>query len=149
MASGSSRKRPAPGTVPISHQQIPNYPVADSPLSNDQFLQWGQTSPPMANPSGNASLESYQHISHLGDANGLQTPNQLARRPANLLVSRARTKDPNIMTLMDPPPTRPGETIDPATGETEEQLERRALAAKKDAQAKRKQIPPFVQKLSR
>lgn len=28
-------------------------------------------------------------------------------------------------------------------------LEKRALAAKKDAQAKRKQIPPFVQKLSR
>jgi heat shock transcription factor len=30
-----------------------------------------------------------------------------------------------------------------------EELEKRALAAKRDALAKRKQIPPFVQKLSR
>lgn len=148
MTSGSSRKRPAPGTVPISHQQTPNYPVVDSPLSNDQFLQWGQTSPSMINPPADMNIGSYQSINHLGDVTGLQTPNQLARRSANLMVSRARTKDPALMSLMDPPP-RPGETIDPATGETEEELMRRALAAKKDAQAKRKQIPPFVQKLSR
>jgi heat shock transcription factor len=32
---------------------------------------------------------------------------------------------------------------------TDEQLEQRALIAKREAQAKRKQIPPFVQKLSR
>ena len=31
----------------------------------------------------------------------------------------------------------------------EEELEQKAAVAKKDAQAKRKQIPPFVQKLSR
>jgi heat shock transcription factor len=31
----------------------------------------------------------------------------------------------------------------------DEELEHKAAAAKKDAQAKRKQIPPFVQKLSR
>ena len=30
-----------------------------------------------------------------------------------------------------------------------EELERKAEIAKKDAQAKRKQIPPFIQKLSR
>ncbi len=33
--------------------------------------------------------------------------------------------------------------------EDEAELERRVAAAKKDAQGKRKQIPPFVQKLSR
>lgn len=33
--------------------------------------------------------------------------------------------------------------------EDEAELERRVTAAKKDAQGKRKQIPPFVQKLSR
>jgi heat shock transcription factor len=33
--------------------------------------------------------------------------------------------------------------------EDETELERRVAAAKKDAQGKRKQIPPFVQKLSR
>lgn len=31
----------------------------------------------------------------------------------------------------------------------DEELEQKAAVAKKDAQAKRKQIPPFVQKLSR
>ena len=45
-------------------------------------------------------------------------------------------------------PGAPGTTAWDNSDE-EENLEAKALAAKKDAQAKRKQIPPFVQKLSR
>ena len=45
-------------------------------------------------------------------------------------------------------------TLDPAVSEMNEQeslahLEQQALKAKREAEAKRKQIPPFVQKLSR
>lgn len=45
-----------------------------------------------------------------------------------------------------------GSTPQPGPYENEdddEELERKAVIAKKDAQSKRKQIPPFVQKLSR
>jgi heat shock transcription factor len=42
-------------------------------------------------------------------------------------------------------PTQQWETI----ADDDEELEQKAAIAKKDAQAKRKQIPPFVQKLSR
>jgi heat shock transcription factor len=38
---------------------------------------------------------------------------------------------------------------EPNVEETVAQLEARALKAKRDAEAKRKQIPPFVQKLAR
>lgn len=41
------------------------------------------------------------------------------------------------------------QSVDGAWGDDVPELERRAQIAKKDAQAKRKQIPPFVQKLSR
>lgn len=43
----------------------------------------------------------------------------------------------------------PGEAPQWETVDDEEELEQKAAVAKKDAQAKRKQIPPFVQKLSR
>ncbi|EEP79158.1 hypothetical protein UREG_04004 [Uncinocarpus reesii 1704] len=150
-SQGSSRKRPAPGAVPIPHQQVSpshSYPAPEPQLSNDQFLQWGQAGQPLGNPSGDVAANPYQPIAHPGDATGFQTANQLARRPGNQLIGRLRKPDTNSRTLMEPPPTKPGPVIDPATGEAEESLESRALAAKKDAQAKRKQIPPFVQKLS-
>ncbi|EER27567.1 HSF-type DNA-binding domain containing protein [Coccidioides posadasii C735 delta SOWgp] len=149
-SQGSSRKRPAPGTVPISQHPIAsshNYPVSDSQLSNDQFLQWGQAGPPLVNPPGNSPIDPYQSVPHPADMGSIQAASQqLTRRPGNQLIGRPRKNEQGVMTLMEPPP-RPGEVIDPATGETEEQLEQRALAAKKEAQAKRKQIPPFVQKL--
>lgn len=81
-------------------------------------------------------------------------PNQLARRDGgNQLVSRHGSMTP-IMdqrlggSVSSGASARASQTID-GLGETEEQLHARALAAKKEAQAKRKQIPPFVQKLSR
>lgn len=37
----------------------------------------------------------------------------------------------------------------PSVGGEDEELEQKALMARRDAQSKRKQIPPFVQKLSR
>ncbi|WEW56253.1 Heat shock transcription factor [Emydomyces testavorans] len=146
-----SRKRPAPDAIPISHQQMSpshTFPIPDPQLSNDQFLQWGQAGPPVANPPGNVNIDPYQALAHPGDVGDHQISNQLARRPGTQLVSTSRKNDPNFISLIDQCPTKVGDEIDPTTGETEEQLERRALAAKKDAQAKRKQIPPFVQKLS-
>lgn len=152
MASqGVSRKRPAPGTSPMIHQQIhsiPNFPIPDSQLSNDQFLQWGQNAPAAPNPP-HPDVDPYPPVSYPGNIEGLQPSNQLTRRPGNQLVTRGRLHDPNLPSMIDQGGVRSNGQGDTALVESEADLEQRALLAKKDAQAKRKQIPPFVQKLSR
>jgi heat shock transcription factor, other eukaryote len=62
----------------------------------------------------------------------------------NQLLSRKRGFEPDPP-LMDPSNGVPND----GWGENLAELEQRALAAKREAQAKRKQIPPFVQKLRR
>ncbi|KAJ5941718.1 hypothetical protein N7516_001886 [Penicillium verrucosum] len=134
-SQGMTRKRPAPGTVPPVHPQmnpVPNFPTTANPgsqLSNDQFLQWGFAPPQdVSAPAATAS-------------------NQLARRQANQVVSRNRGyEQPPASYVENGGNTGNGESG--AWGESLEELYRRALAAKRDSQAKRKQIPPFVQKLS-
>lgn len=82
----------------------------------------------------------------LGLANGDEPSTQLVRRhPNQQLVSRGNNgwQDLNNSTV------QPGQGTWEAMDEGEEDLEQRALVAKKEAQTKRKQIPPFVQKLSR
>ncbi|EEH38737.2 heat shock transcription factor [Paracoccidioides lutzii Pb01] len=145
---GVSRKRPAPGTSPIIRQQIA--PAADTQLSNDQFLQWGLSVP--AHPdSSSAPLDGspqYPVAPHPVDVDPMQHSNQLTRRTGHQLISRTRLQDQNMTPLIDQGRLISDDRGDPTLAETEAELEQRALMAKKDAQAKRKQIPPFVQKLS-
>lgn len=153
---GVNRKRPAPGTSPVVHPQLGpiNYPSnSGSQLSNDQFLQWGQNpasnvvnpSYPDANPYNAAAYSSNQDT----PASTASASNQLARRqPSNQnqqLVSRNRGYEQSPTSV--PESNNPGESG--GWGESLDELYQRALVAKRDAQAKRKQIPPFVQKLSR
>lgn len=153
-SQGMTRKRPAPGTAPVVHPQlgaVPNFPSnPGSQLSNDQFLQWGQ------NTSANAMNASFPDpsLNTVGYTTNQDIPaaagsNQLARRQApNQLVSRNRGYE-------QPPTQYTDHGANPQTGESGawgeslEQLYQRALTAKREAQSKRKQIPPFVQKLSR
>lgn len=83
------------------------------------------------------------------------TSTQIARRPMNRQMvptaARATFDDPNDPWgpfgddgLLDPPNPNVMEETDNI-----ELLEEKAVIAKRDAQSKRKQIPPFVQKLSR
>lgn len=66
---------------------------------------------------------------------------QLVRRnPNQQLAARGR----NAWGAFSPDPGGAWEGAD-----DDEELERKAVIAKKEAQSKRKQIPPFVQKLSR
>ncbi|KAL4787052.1 hypothetical protein BJX76DRAFT_52435 [Aspergillus varians] len=143
---GITRKRPAPGTSPIVHPQLgqlPNYPpTSGSPLSNDQFLQWGQ------NPSSNTvSPSSFPDTYNTGalppPTHDSTASNQLARRqPASQMANRNRSYEQPSASLPEQGPESAGWT------ESLEELYQRATTAKRDAQAKRKQIPPFVQKLS-
>jgi len=157
MPQAGSRKRPAPGTSPsVQHQsQTSMHFSPKSPqLSNDQFLRWGQ------NPQNNeASAYPDPTTSYgpniyggLAQPQGVPVPksNQITRRPTNQqLVTRGRsfnnTCSDQWSGLGD------GSTQPSVEGwiNSGEDLEQKALVAKRDAQAKRKPIPPFVQKLSR
>jgi heat shock transcription factor len=154
---GVNRKRPAPGTSPVVHPQLgqlPNYPpTSGSPLSNEQFLQWGQTpaSNTVAAPSFPA-LNSYNNAAvpstSTQDIPSASTvSNQIARRQTpNQLVNRNRAYEQPSATL---PEQDAGSGESGGWSESLEELYQRANTAKREAQAKRKQIPPFVQKLSR
>lgn len=162
-SQGISRKRPAPGASPVVHPPPPppmgtiqNYsPNPGAQLSNDQFLQWGQNPPsnvinqpsPYPDPAAAAAYNpaafgTGQDI----PAGTAPASSQLARRSTpNQLVSRNRGYEQSPAATDNSGGT--GESG--GWGESLDELYRRASVAKREAQAKRKQIPPFVQKLSR
>jgi heat shock transcription factor, other eukaryote len=155
MASqGLSRKRPAPGTSPVPHQicyppapGMSNYGGLDPQVSNDQFLQYGYQ-PQIDNTqiSYNDGPIHQQSIyrSEVGEGS-----NQLARRPANQVVSRDRARGDSSEVRWDGQMNANAHQLDRAWGDDIDDLKQRAQIAKKEAQSKRKQIPPFVQKLAR
>lgn len=136
--------------------------AAPSQLSNAEFLRWSQGA---ENP--NFSDAAAFNMNKFGGSAGMSQPQydssaptpstQLARRPINRqLVPTAQraTYDNNNLdpwgqfgdeSMMDP------QIANGAMEESDsiERLEERAAIAKREAQSKRKQIPPFVQKLSR
>lgn len=155
MASqGFSRKRPAPGADPVSYPaQMQNPAPAfndglGQQLSNDQFLQWGQSGQPGPSYNDNSFAMNASAYPQGNPQNIPQPSNQLARRPMGQLAARAPRMHDDGNTWVD---TSDGgvHTTDPGWGDDIAELEAKAQVAKKEAQAKRKQIPPFVQKLNR
>lgn len=139
-------KQQNPGAAPLPQQMasgLTGYDQNGTRLSNEQFLQWSQ------NPQNFGS-----------DANTTVYPARAAQDPALNSTQLTRRAGP---TYNNPGTTFPGAwTGDVAPtiekphedGQAEnendiEALERRAQVAMKEAHAKRKQIPPFVQKLSK
>ncbi|KAJ5223274.1 hypothetical protein N7468_007816 [Penicillium chermesinum] len=148
-SQGATRKRSAPGTAPAAHNIAPNYGAANpgSQLSNDQFLQWGQnTSPNAINTSSYADPSTYNPAGYAASQElaGSGTPStQLTRRQQpNQLVTRNRAYEQPPATYPDQNNTA-GSGDSGVWGESLEELYQRAMAAKQDAQAKRKQIPPL------
>jgi heat shock transcription factor, other eukaryote len=112
-------------------------------LSDDQFLQWGQD-PQVQNAYQDASNYAMNSNSYV--ANAQQPSNQLTRRPPmSQVVTRPRFENPTVQPWIE----EPNSALDGAWADDIQDLEQKAQVAKKDAQAKRKQIPPFVQKLNR
>ncbi|DAA75411.1 TPA_exp: putative Heat shock transcription factor Hsf1 [Trichophyton benhamiae CBS 112371] len=143
-----SRKRPAPGATPLAHQQmssLPNFPIP-SQLSNEQFLQ--QWAPNTATSGVNQPNPNSAAFTAGDDGTGLMS-NQLTRRPGNnQIISRARMGDQNLVPMMDQNSLSMNDVGNSGTGETEEEMRQRALRVKKESLAKRKHIPPFIQKLT-
>lgn len=156
MSAPNPRKRGAPGAAPA--MSFPHQQFASNPPVNDQLMRWNN------NSSGNDMSGFMDGSNSLGVPNPMANPydisqfaqqssNSLARRPMNALIPT----NPNFASgdgwtgllgedgaLIAQPHTEEGTETDNI-----ELLEEKAQKAKRDAQGKRKQIPPFVQKLSR
>jgi heat shock transcription factor len=158
MPPTNSRKRPAPGSAPaMATQPMQQDYSTPTQLTNDQFLRWSQAGdntnyadPYNMNSFVNNAVSSQQYQQPVQASS-----TQLARRPMNRQMvptaPRAAFDNPNDPwgsfgddNLLDPQNPNGMEETDNI-----ELLEEKAVIAKRDAQSKRKQIPPFVQKLSR
>lgn len=166
----SSRKRRAPGAAPKVQQQSgiqsTTYPPETGNMVTDQYLNnWNDASIPgeMNNAFADSSFYDYAEqlraatagqsnhnrivsLDGLNDgsaASADSNPGQLVRRnPNQQLAARGSTPWDAFNNNGQQPGWEPAE-------EEDEELEQKAMLARKDAQSKRKQIPPFVQKLSR
>ena len=157
MSKVGSRKRPAPGASPIVSQQpspAVNGGKGSPRQAADQYLQWPQqntvnSTPNYADPAANFAGNMYQGM--LDDQAGSAAPsNQLTRRSIGQhLIPRVTYNQ----TGDDAWPVNTEDSLQPSQEQTWvgsiDDLEQKAKIAKRDTQAKRKQIPPFVQKLSR
>lgn len=99
--------------------------------------------------AGTGAQSNHSRIVSLDGMNDVTTPGedtntgQLVRRnPNQQLAARRNTPWGALNNNEQQPEWPPREDED-------DQLEQKALVAKKEAQSRRKQIPPFVQKLSR
>lgn len=149
---GITRKRPASGKCPAfrpSLDQLLNYPQASaSPLPDNRFFQRGRnatcnTGPAAASPDANHDTAALPPAHDVSCAS--TSSNQLKQRQLNHVLVQSRSREP--------PSTLHEQGCDPCESEVSsarlDELYQRSLAAKRDAQAKQKRIPPFVQKLRR
>lgn len=148
-----SRKRPAPGTSPVQYNGPFAQPLGygygglDPLISDEQLNQYGYSNNLDQgrigyNPSTNSLQQSDGHT-------GPGDTNQLARRPAAEIVMHEPTQPNSARSRKEDQVENAQQKLDSAWGEDLNDLKQRAQVAKRDAQSKRKQIAPFVQKLAR
>lgn len=148
MSSPNPRKRPAPGSVPIQQMAQPYN-------TQDQLLRWNGANAANFGDNTANGVNSYGVVPSPTQGQYSQpTPSTvLARRGMNnalVATNRAFTPQPS-----DPWPNFDESLIaNQNNGAIDEHdnielLEEKAQRAKREAQTKRKQIPPFVQKLNR
>ena len=155
MSQAGSRKRAAPGASPIVQQMPTTTPYNLAPtMQTDQTVQWSQDNgstgtPSYPDPAGSFSPTIYNTFPQ-PTAIQSEPSNQLTRSNlGNRAVARGTFNNGdgeawnNFTNGTLPQPRDEGWVKD------DDNLEQRALIAKREAQGKRKLIPPFVQKLSR
>ncbi|KAH7626791.1 putative kat SU protein [Sordaria sp. MPI-SDFR-AT-0083] len=149
MSSPNPRKRPAPGSSPIVPLPLQQMQQQFPPAQADQMYRWNNGPEAAAAP-----LNSFGMISTQAPyPQAIPAPsNALARRqPSRALVPTNQfngTAD-TWTSFSDDAAYPLGHTVPPMDEHDNiERLEEMAQRAKREAQAKRKQIPPFVQKLS-
>ena len=106
-------------------------------MSNDQFLHWAE-----------GDLSKSLENTDFGNQFGSSQPNNLAAASNQLI---RRNQNQHLMARPTPADEQWSEDGKREATENDADLTARAAVAKKDALARRppKQIPPFIQKLSR
>ena len=150
-----SRKRPAPGTSPTvqQHPIPPQTPYQHAPqpyileenndFGNFDFSKPFPSGPDVANGNNFSANDSNaaRPPTYGSDLVGVPPSTDLVRRARNQQLAPAGTGQEQEQWNGGALDTAHRQTED----ENEQELERKVAVAKKDAQAKRKQIPPFVQ----
>lgn len=127
----------------------------DPSVPTDQYMNWNDPSmsadmggfndPTLFDNYGTNTMSSGHNrvisLDGMTDAPDMSSGQLVRRNPNQQLAPASRRGQWDGY----PSPTQQWENI----ADDGEELEQKAALAKKDAQAKRKQIPPFVQKLSR
>ncbi|KAI9158328.1 Heat shock factor protein [Paramyrothecium foliicola] len=159
MSAPGSRKRPAPGASPIVPIQQPmQQPYAPANVGADQIMRWNgaaDTTGFVDNSTSAANSFGLMPAQPSYSQNAVAPSNSLTRRQPNHALVQTNPRQA-FDTAVEPwmGLGDDGSLLQQGTGEnlTEqdnvELLEEMAQKAKRDAQGKRKQIPPFVQKLS-
>lgn len=127
----------------------------DTNVPTDQYMSWNDptmgtdmsafTDPTLFDNYGTNTMNSGHNrvisLDGLNDTPDMSSGQLVRRNPNQQLATAPRRGQWDGY----PSPTQQWENM----VDDDEELEQKAAIAKKDAQAKRKQIPPFVQKLSR
>jgi len=159
----ATRKRGAPGASPLSQQQnfanVPyNAGIPDQAVYDQNFNDWGNANGIADLNDGflnDASLDSNMFNAGMNGAAGFGGASGVGAVGSDFANGQLVRRAPNQQVV---PRNQAGWQDAEGAGanaagfeqmDEEDDLEQKALAAKKEAQAKRKQIPPFVQKLSR
>lgn len=148
MSQVRTRKRPAPGASPLKQtQKLPQSPSRTS----DPALGWQPPGTP-TNAYPDSSLYNVQPqkvYPPTSPIKPIKPTNQVARRTVNQPIVPIH----NYTSAGAEPWQFNESTTQMQSGDGwsmgYDDLDQKAEAAKKEAQANRKQIPPFVQKLSR
>ena len=153
MSAPATRKRPAPGALPIS-QTLPQPGVYNTrsgrPIAGGNYQRLQSPSVGSATVSLDPSL-AYPTSSPAGMAPQAMlqgTPNQLARRPMNqAMIPRSAYQngvDDGWSSVAQPP-----QDSSWAASTEDDRVEQEAVQAMESARKSRRAIPPFVQKLRR
>ena len=145
-----NRKRPAPGASPMMQQPMAQNPYQYPMPDTNDFTNFDFSNPlPGDQTFAQPAFDNNDFSFNLNTAQQPTYGSNLNAPPSTELVRRARNQQlapqNGQQELWNGVNNMTGQYDD----EDEAELERRVAAAKKDAQGKRKQIPPFVQKLSR
>lgn len=176
MSGSNPRKRSAPGSAPNILPVSAAPPPPFSPSPQDQLLRWQNNMDPAAfndvARNANAFMMGATPASYLQQAQQLlpqqtvaQAPSSQPPPPSQQTSTAIARRPPNRALIPSAPRPTYDATADawagfgddgsgnangglPGESESIDVLEERAQRVKKEAQAKRKPIPPFVQKLS-
>ena len=151
MSRVTTRKRTAPGADTVQIQQLQTSPQ----MSSNEFPQWPAQNTSQQTAGYNPKPSNYGQSSYNSgssssqSASGPSLQNQLSRRPFGNQLSPQQGA--NAQTSGSWPKSSHNSSNNPLNYNTAagDELDRKAEIAKREMQANRKQIPPFVQKLSR